>query len=246
MRLFWQSLCALLLVACATGAAATPLPVILAAEYSEPTRRYPHAVLGDDIEWGALNVTVDMCPGCEARDVRSVLIRLPQHRVFEDTEPRIVDLEGNGFPSVVVVESDADQGARLAIYTQEGFQTGTPFIGRRNRWLAPIGAGDLDGDGAVELAYIDRPHLAKTLLVWRYQKGALRQVASQTGLTNHRIGERDIAGGIRSCTGKPEMIVATADWSRLMAVTFQNGTLTSVDIGPHKNRESFARAMRCS
>lgn len=145
---------------------------------------------------------------------------------------------------MVIVESDADQGARLAIYTQAGFQTGTPFIGRRNRWLAPIGAIDLDGDGTVELAYVDRPHLAKTLRVWRYSSGTLEQIASQTGLTNHRIGDRDIAGGIRNCVGEPEMVVATADWSRLMAVTFQDGTLTSKDIGPHQNRSSFSRAMR--
>jgi hypothetical protein len=245
MRVLWQSLVALLIATCATGAAATPPSVIIAAEYTEPTRRYAHGILGDDVEWGALKITVEMCMGCEIRDVRSFLIRLPEHRVFEDTEPRVVDLDGRGFPSVVVVESDADQGARLAIYTQAGFQTGTPFIGRRNRWLAPIGAIDLDGDGTVELAYIDRPHLAKTLRVWRYSSGTLEQIASQTGLTNHRIGDRDIAGGIRNCVGAPEMVVATADWSRLMAVTFQDGTLTSKDIGPHQNRSSFSRAMRC-
>jgi hypothetical protein len=228
------------------SAASAPRPVITAAEYTEPTDRYAHAVLGDDIEWGALRLNVDMCAGCATRDVRTVLIRLPQHRVFEDTEPRLVDVHGDGAPVVVVVESDATQGARLAIYTQDGFQTGTPFIGQRNRWLAPIGAADLDGDGAIDLAYIDRPHLAKTLRIWRYRDGKLTQVANQGGLTNHRIGERDIAGGIRNCGPGPEMIVATADWSRLNAVTYTAGKITTKDIGPHKGRDSFTRAMRCS
>lgn len=245
MRCVQQGLVVLLFVLCAAAVMAAPRPVIIDAEYAEPTRRYPHGVLGDDIEWGTLLITADMCQGCETRDVRRFAIKLPETRVFEDTEPRLVDLDGNGHPSVVVVESDATQGARLAIYTQAGFQTGTPFIGRRNRWLAPIGAADLDGDGRIELAYIDRPHLAKTLRVWRYEDGLLTEVAQQTGLTNHRIGERDIAGGLRTCSGLPEMIVATADWSRLMAVQFQNGALTSVDIGPHQDRSSFAKAMRC-
>src|SRR5690606_41012073 len=31
---------------------------ITAAEYSEPTTRYPHGALGDDEEWGTLRITV--------------------------------------------------------------------------------------------------------------------------------------------------------------------------------------------
>ena len=38
--------------------------------------------------------------------------------------------------------------------------------------LAPLGAADLDGDGKIELAYIDRPHLAKILRIWRFDDGA--------------------------------------------------------------------------
>jgi hypothetical protein len=241
-----QGIAALLFCLGSTAALATPREFIVAAEYVEPTRRYAHGVLGDEIEWGALKITVDQCPKCARTALRSFLIRLPEHRVFEDTEPRIVDLQGEGAPSVVVVESDANKGARLAVYTENGFVTGTPFIGRSNRWLAPIGAADLDGDGAIELAYIDRPHLAKTLRVWRYMDGILTEVAAQAGFTNHRIGERDIAGGIRTCEGKSEMIVATADWSRMVAVTFRNGSLNSRDLGPHKDRDSFAKALRCS
>ena len=44
------------------------------------------------------------------------------------------------------------QGARLAIYDETGLVSATPYIGRSNRWLAPLGAGDLDGDGNIELA----------------------------------------------------------------------------------------------
>ncbi|NNE51988.1 MAG: VCBS repeat-containing protein, partial [Sulfitobacter sp.] len=45
---------ALALSGLAAAAVATPPNLILSAEYAEPTRRYPHGVLGDDIEWGAL------------------------------------------------------------------------------------------------------------------------------------------------------------------------------------------------
>lgn len=222
----------------AAGTAQATQTLLLSATYAEPTMRYPHGVLGDTIEHGALVLSY------EGTDDRIVL-RLPDDRVFEDTEPRMVDVDGDGQREVVVVESHQTQGARLAIYNGAGLVAATPYIGQRNRWLAPVAVADLDGDGFVELAYIDRPHLAKTLRVWRFADGQLTSVAALEGMTNHRIGERDIAGGVRLCAGAPEMIVARADWQRLMAVSFDGKTLTARDIGPHKDRRSFAKALAC-
>lgn len=211
---------------------------LVSATYAEPTTRYAHGVLGDTIEHGALVLTY-------AGANNSYTLRLPEERVFEDTEPRLVDVDLDGQHEAVVVESHADKGARLAIYNAAGLMAATPYIGTRNRWLAPIAAADLDGDGAVELAYIDRPHLAKTLRVWRFADGDLRELAQLSGLTNHRIGERDIAGGLRDCGQGPEMIVARDDWQRLIAVTFDGLTLTARDIGTHRDRTSFAAALAC-
>jgi hypothetical protein len=211
---------------------------LVSATYSEPTGRYPHGALGDQIEYGALVLTY-VAMG------KSYTIRLPQDRVFEDTAPRMVDVDGDGKREVVVVESHKNQGARLAIYNGGGLVAATPYIGQGNRWLAPVGIADLDGDGLVELAYIDRPHLAKTLRVWRFQNGKLTQVAALEGLTNHRFGERDIAGGLRDCGNGPEMVVARADWRRLMSVTFDGAALKAREIGIHKGRSSFAAALAC-
>lgn len=211
---------------------------LIAARYVEPTTRYAHGVLGDTIEHGALELRYDGVP-------HAYLIRLPEARVFEDTQPRIVDVDADGLPEAVVVESDRTLGARLAIYNGGGLLAATPYIGQSNRWLAPIAVADMDGDGLVELAYIDRPHLAKTLRVWRFEKGDLTQVAELAGLTNHRIGERDIAGGLRDCGQGPEMVVARSDWQRLMAVSFDGTALRAQDIGPHRDRASFSRALAC-
>jgi len=218
----------------ASGAAAQGLE---SAVYTEPTDRYAHAVLGDALEWGALEM--------RATDGRMLRIRLPEERVFEDTEPRLVDIDLDGDQEVMVVETLASQGARLSIYDEDGLVAATPYIGRTFRWLAPVGAADLDGDGFVEVAYIDRPHLAKTLRIWRFQNGGLVEVAQAAGLTNHRIGEADIAGGLRNCGTGPMMITANANWTRLIASTLKDGKIVSRDIGPHDGRESFARALTC-
>lgn len=211
---------------------------IASAEYAEPTTRYAHGVLGDDVEYGTLALTLD--------DGSGVTIQLPQDRVFEDLAPRLVDVDQDGNAEVVVIESSASEGARLSIYDENGLVAATPHIGRSNRWLAPIGAADLDGDGHIELAYIDRPHLAKTLRVWRYKDGQLTQVASLPGLTNHRIGWDFIVGGIRDCGDGPEMITASGNWFENVATTFQNGELQSRVIGRYNGYESLNAALSCN
>lgn len=209
------------------------------AQYDGPTTRYAHGVLGDAIEHGELVVTL-------ASGKRKRLV-LPENRVFEDTEPRLFDVDGDGDREVIVVESDQARGARLAIYDGDGLVTATAYIGRTNRWLAPAGDGaaDLDGDGSIELAYVDRPHLAKTLRVFRFQAGKLVPVGDLPGVTNHRIGERDIAGGIRDCGSGPEVIVADADWRQVLAVRFDGSSFSTKVVGPHTGRNSFATAMAC-
>lgn len=211
---------------------------LLSARFTEPTMRYPHGVLGDTIEHGALELTY-------GNPAQRIMIRLPQVRVFEDTNPRLADVDGDGQAEVIVVESHQSQGARLSIYNGGGLIAATPYIGQRNRWLAPVAIADLDGDGRVELAYIDRPHLAKTLRVWRFNNEKLTEIASLQGLTNHRIGERDIAGGLRNCTGTPEMIVARADWQEIMSVTFDGTGLHAREVSPFKGRPSFLAALAC-
>ena len=216
---------------------------ILSASFETPTARYAHGILGDSIEFGALRIT-SIVNGFGAIP-RNHVITLPETRVFEDVAPRLADVTGDGKPEVIVVETDLNLGASLAVYDASGKLAATPYIGQRNRWLAPIGAADFDGDGHIELAYIDRPHLAKTLRVWRYENQKLTEIASLPGLTNHRIGEADIGGGVRICDGLPQMVMASADWQRVMIVGFEAGKLIARDAGPHEGRSSLNRALKC-
>lgn len=211
---------------------------ILSARFTEQTDRYPHGVLGDALEWGALELTVT--------GNRRITFRLSDHRVFEDLSPRLSDLDGDGRPEVIVVESDQARGARLAVYDASGQVAATPFIGTRFRWLAPIGAADFDADGAVEIAYIDRPHLAKTLRVWRFADGNLTQVTTLPGLSNHRIGEDFISGGVRDCGTGPEMVTANADWSAIMVTRLDGGRLSSRALDLFPDTDGFATALACA
>ncbi len=216
---------------------------ILSARFTGPTTRYAHAVLGDAVEWAGLTLTFSGQDGA----VMSVEIQLPQDHVFEDLEPRLVDLTLDGRANaVMVVETDMARGAALALYGAGEKIAETPHIGQRNRWLAPIGAADLDGDGQVELAYVDRPHLAKTLRIWRFEGGKLTEIASLPGLTNHRIGEDFITSGIRDCGTGPEIVTVNATWSRVMASRLTQTGLVAQDIGPFSGPEAVEKALTCS
>lgn len=212
---------------------------VKSARYDDPTTRYAHGILGDAVEWGALVMV-----GVDGKTYR---LQLPETRVFEDTEPRLADVDGDGDKEVIVVETDLARGARLSVYDTRGLVASNQFIGQPNRWLAPIGFGaiDIDGDGSPEIAYVDRPHLARVLRIFRLDGNRLRQVAELPGVTNHQIGETDIAGGFRDCGQGTEMIVASADWSRVLSVMFDGRNFTTRDLGAHRGRETFAAALDC-
>jgi hypothetical protein len=216
------------------------------AFYDGATGRYRHGVLGDAIEGTVLTV---ITPQSKSRC--GISVKLDLAHVFEDLAPRLVDLDGDDRPEIITVRSHRDKGAQLAVYKVVADKlkvaAATPYIGRSHRWLAPIGAADLDGDGNVEIAYIDRPHLAKVLRIWRYRDGKLEAVAKGAGLTNHRIGEAFISGGVRTCGGRPELITVDSDWSRVMATTLdKDGWLKTRSVGRFAGSKSVDDALACT
>lgn len=220
-------------------------PNILSAHFDDPTDRYDHGILGDAIEYGALVLNLDMCPQCALLRRKTVKITLPKSRVFEDLIPRLADLDGDGLNEAIVVETSLTKGASLAIYGPKGRIAATPFLGRAHRWLAPIGAADLDGDGRMEFAYVEKPHLTMILRIWRLEDGKLQQVANRQGLTNHRIGDDFITGGIRDCAGLPEMITVDPAWSSIMASTLVDGMIVSKRIADFTGPASMKTALEC-
>lgn len=215
---------------------------ILEAHFYGPTTEYGHAVLGDSIEWKGLALVSRHSDGSPV----TIEFDLPPDHVFEDLFPRLVDLDLDGRKdAVMVVETDVRKGAALALYGANGKISETPHIGRSNRWLAPIGAADLDRDGHVEVAYIDRPHLAKTLRVWRFKAGQLQEIGGMPGLTNHRIGEDFISGGLRECGDGPELVLADAGFQRIALVRLTRQGLERHDTTRDATQTGFASVLAC-
>ena len=219
--------------------------LVMHAGFLRETGEYGHGVLGDLRDAKALTIHLRL-PGGERITCPAEVI-LPEGEVFEDIAPRLADLDGDGLPEIVVVQSNAGTGAKLAIYDRRGrLVAATPNIGQRHRWLAPAAVADLDGDGHMELAYVDRPHLAKRLRVWRFRGGKLEHVADGEGFTNHRIGWDLIAGGLRRCGGTTEIITANSDWTRIVAARLVSGRIARRDLGSYTGPDSLDAATNCS
>ena len=233
-------------VVAAGCAAADGAPVeIAAARYEVPDDVYPHRIMGTIREKRVLAATLT-----DGREVRFDLRDGPEPtHVFEDIAPRIADADGDGAPDIVVVQSDPDLGAQLAVYSLRhgalAKSAATPHIGQRFRWLAPVGIADLNGDGVTDIAYVDRPHLAKTLRVWTWAPGGLTEIVSLPGVTNHRIGDEVIWGGLRDCGDGPEMIVADAAFATILSVRLVGSDLVATPLGLPATPASFDRAMSC-
>lgn len=205
---------------------------IVRAEYDAPTTRYYHGILGDAAEWGSLRMTTE--------GGRTVAVHLPETRVFEDTAPRLVTVNGDSV--VLAVETDLRRGARVTLYGVEGLIAAGDFIGRPHRWLAPVGAGDLDGDGVTEIAIVDRPHLAKRLVLLHREGDRLVPIARLDGVTNHRVDDDYISGGLSHCGA---MVLADATWSRTLAVTWNGKTFGMRELGPYAGRDSLDPRRAC-
>jgi len=220
---------------------------LVAAWYDGATTRYRHGVLGDDIEAGELHVIVNR----DGEQCAQSFV-LEHNEVFEDLAPRLVDMDGDGEMDVVAVVSHARLGARLAVFGHSEHQqelslkAATPNIGTAFRWLAPVGTGDFNNDGLMDVAYVDRPHLAQVLRVFTYRpSGELEQLAAARGFTNHRIGEDFISSGVRSCNGNLQLITVDPRWERILATTLDNDELITSDAGEFSGIDSIETALEC-
>ena len=217
---------------------------IASARYAETTNRYGHGAVPGG-EYGALEVTLN--------DGTRLLARV-SGGVFEDTSPRLHDFDGDGAPEVVTVFSGDNTGAMIRIY---GLQDGTLSalgnnapIGTRHRWLAVAGIADFNGDGLDEIAYVDRPHLARRLRLVTVDASQaslfFEEIASVGGLTNHKYGSPDIEGGVRICPDQaPVVVTASANWSRVMEARLVDGAFEIAPIGTYKDPSDLATALRC-
>lgn len=158
-----------------------------------PSKRYRHAVLGDDIEPTEIHAY---------RFNQKSLHLMAKYTaakngVFETIGTLASDLDKDGKQEILVTQSDSDSGAthlvlgmrnkKLLLKAQSG------AIGMGNRWSHLLGAFKIDGNATKVLA-VETPHLSGFLLALRLSGNRLRERARMAGFTTHSIGSRNLWG----------------------------------------------------
>lgn len=196
--------------------------LIAEAWFADSTTRYDHFVLGSRYEAGSL--VVRLADGSQRKLV------LPHSSVFEDRQPRLADLDGDGIDEIVVVHSHLDRGAALAVvglrHDRLEIVAETPPTGIPRTWLNPAGIADFDGDGRLDIAYVQMPHALGLLRVWTLRAGKLVQIAQVPGVSNHVNGSRRM--GLSAVAdfdgdGVPDLAVPSFDRGSLRVLTFKGG-----------------------
>ncbi|MFK8032819.1 MAG: FG-GAP repeat domain-containing protein [Hyphomicrobiales bacterium] len=193
----------------------------MSAWYESPTDRYQHGALGDIIEAGRLAVRVDN---------KTLRLDLPVTQVFEDIAPRLADINGDGNLDIVTIRSDLSTGAAIAVYAIVADEivelVATEPIGLANRWLNIAGIADYDGDGALDIAQVIKPHLTGNLQVLTLRDGRLESYASLNGLSNHINGDTELEMSATTDVdgdGIVDLVLPTFGQGSLVAYSFTNG-----------------------
>lgn len=192
---------------------------IARAWLAEPTTRYDHGILGDAIEASSLVI--------ERRDGTRYVVRLTDDAVFEDLEPRLADLDGDGHDEVVVVKTYLKRGSSLAVIAERNGKydivAETPPLGAPHRWLDPAGIADFNGDGKIDIALVRQPHVVGSLELWSWDDRHLRKVGELPDAANHIAGTRAIdmaATADFDGDGIADLAVPSLDRTRLRIIAF--------------------------
>ena len=187
-----------------------------------PTDRYRHFVLGSNYEASSLVVRL--------KNGQTITLELGVNSVFEDREPRFADLDGDGSDEIVVVRSYMTKGAAVAVV---GLRDGalkiiaeTPPTGRPNTWINPAGIADFDGDGQLDIAYVQMPHILGLLRLWTFRDGKFVEIATLPDTSNHIAGSPHLrlsAVADFDGDGTSDLAIPSRDRRTLRFIRFKGG-----------------------
>jgi hypothetical protein len=173
---------------------------------SDPTTRYGHGVLGDGIEAGSITL-VETMPSSQV----SLVLEPVGEKVIEGIAPIWADLNGDGVREIIVTESDAQHGAQIVVYDEQGSRMAIgPAIGRGFRWRHQLAVAPFGPNGELELAALLTPHIGGVVEFYRMKGDQLEIMAQVPGYSSHLLGSRNldqaIAGDFDG-DGRVELVV---------------------------------------
>lgn len=136
---------------------------------TNPSSRYAHGILGDELEPTSITL-LETSPTTHI--VRTINISSP--KVVEGLAPIWADLNDDGIREIIVTVSDAQEGAQIVVYSDNGSEMAFgPAIGRGFRWRHQLVVAPFGPDGALELADVLTPHIGGVVEFYRMSGNTL-------------------------------------------------------------------------
>jgi endonuclease YncB( thermonuclease family) len=184
---------------------------------TDPTTGYDHGVLGDGAEGTSISL-IETAPA--PRVVQR--IEIPSPGVVEGIAPIWADLTGDGEREIIVTLSDAESGARLAVYGETGERLAVgPAIGRGYRWRHQLAVAPFGPTGDLELADVMTPHIGGIIEFFQPAGDRLKLMSQTSGYTSHVLGSRNLdmaVAGDFDGDGRLELLLPDQERANLGAV----------------------------
>ena len=191
---------------------------------SAPTEQYPHGVLGDTLEATTITLVDTTIDPYSIRE-----IQIDPGDVIEGIAPIWVDLDGDGEREIIVTQSNADTGARVVVYREDGslFASAEP-IGQGFRWRHQLAVGQFIEGGLQEIAVIRTPHISGVIEIYALEGDRLEIMGVLGGYSSHQIGSRNLDSSLAADLngdGRIEVITPDQSLTTLAGIQTINDTL---------------------
>lgn len=182
---------------------------------AEPTDRYPHSSLGDNLEANtAVVVTVGV------NEVQTIY--RSGDDVIESIAPLLADVNGDGIDDVaLVVSNDREAWIVVASSSGSGVVATSDPEDRLLGWRQLVAVGPLGPNGETEVVEVLYPDDNGSVRFLSLVGGELPVVATRTGYRSHEFGSRNLEQVLAADVdrdGHIEVIVPTLDRQNIAGV----------------------------
>jgi hypothetical protein len=184
---------------------------------TEPTFDYSHGVLGDGLEARSFSLVINTADKPQVQT-----FGVPAGQVIEGLAPIWTDLDGDGVREIIVTLSDAQNGARLAVFSPQGeIISQSDPIGNGYRWRHQIAVAPFGPNGELEIVDVLTPHIGGVVEFFQMQGEKLVKVGTVSGYTSHVIGSRNLDMAVAAdvdADGQVELLLPSQWLNSLAAI----------------------------
>jgi hypothetical protein len=144
----------------------------------------------------------------------------------EGIAPIWTDLDGDGTREIIVTLSDAQNGAQVVVFDEQGQTVASgPAVGQGYQWRHQIAVAAFAPDGTLSLAEVLTPHIGGVVGFYRWVDDELILETTLPDYTSHVINTRNLdmaAAGDFDGDGRPELLVPTQSREALADIRCEN------------------------